>query len=497
MNQLPMSGPHLVAAASSFLRTAGLRTRRYNAAMPEALPVLIVDDQPAVVQALKVLLDLHEIPNVATTSPGEALRIIASETLGAVIQDMNFTHREVSGEEGIDLFHTIRQAQPDLPILLMTAWASLETAVDMVREGAADYIQKPWDDERLIATVGALLETRALKLENRKLREELEASRRELRDRYDLRGLVYASDAMHRLLTLAVSVAESDAPVLITGPSGSGKERVAEVIQANSKRRDRPFVRVNVGALPEELIESELFGAESGAFTGAQRLRIGHFETADGGTLFLDEIDGLSLAGQVKLLRVLQSGEFQRLGSSQTHRVDVRILSATNATLSEALEEGRFREDLFYRLNVVELPVPSLSARPEDVLPLANHFLAGHSGELLSIDGEAEAFLVRHDWPGNVRELENRIHRATLVARGGEITAVGLGLAEEAPRDSSSGMRAAYSGDDEVERRKLLRLLEAEDGIVSRAAERLGVSRQALYRKMARLGIDVERRPRG
>ena len=468
--------------------------------MNEDLRVLIVDDQPAVVQALRVLLDLHEIPNVVATSPGEALKAVSSETLGAVIQDMNFTAREVSGDEGIDLFHTLRRAQPDLPILLMTAWASLETAVDMVREGAADYIQKPWDDERLIATISALLETRALKLENRRLREDFESSRRELREQYDLRGLVYASEAMHRLVALAVSVAESNAPVLMTGPSGSGKERVAEVIQANSRRRDRPFIKVNVGALPEELIESELFGAESGAYTGAQRRRIGHFESADGGTLFLDEIDGLSLAGQVKLLRVLQSGEFQRLGSSQTHRVDVRVISATNATLADALAEGRFREDLFYRLNVVELAVPPLAERPDDVLPLANHFLSSQAegtGEPLSIPRDAELALVRHAWPGNVRELENRIQRATLVAQGGEISDVGLGLADEALSDSSSGIRAAFTSGEEVERRQLMLVLEEEEGVVSRAAERLGISRQALYRKMARLGVDVERRPRG
>ena len=468
--------------------------------MPDDLRVLIVDDQPAIVQALRVLLDVHGIPNVVATTPGQALGIASSEVLGAVVQDMNFTHREVSGEEGIDLFHTLRRAQPDLPILLMTAWASLETAVDMVREGAADYIQKPWDDERLIATVNALLETRALKLENRRLRDELEGSRRELRETHDLRGLVYASEALHRLITLAVSVAESEAPVMITGPSGSGKEKVAEVIQANSRRRDRPFIRVNVGAIPEELIESELFGAEAGAYTGAQRRRMGHFESADGGTLFLDEIDSLSLAGQVKLLRVLQSGEFQRLGSSQTHRVDVRVISATNASLNEALEGGRFREDLFYRLNVVELPVPPLGERPDDILPLAEHFLSRHAeslGEPLAIGRDAAAALVRHPWPGNVRELENRIQRATLVASGGEITDIGLGLAEAASTDSSSGIRAAYSSDDELERRKLLGVLEEVDGVVSKAADRLGISRQALYRKMARLGIEVERRPRG
>jgi DNA-binding NtrC family response regulator len=464
----------------------------------DELRVLIVDDQPAVVQALTVLLELHEIPSIAVTTPGEALRVASAETLGAVIQDMNFTHREVSGDEGIDLFHTLRRAQPDLPILLMTAWGSLETAVDLVREGAADYIQKPWDDERLVATVAALLETRAARLADRQRRDELEISRRELSARHELCGAVYASEAMHRLMSLAVGVAESSVPVLITGPSGSGKERIAEVIQANSPRRERPFIRVNVGAIPEELFESELFGAEPGAFTGAQRRRIGHFESADGGTLFLDEIDGLSRSGQVKLLRVLQSGEFQRLGSSQTHRADVRIISATNTPLAQALAEGRFREDLFYRLNVVELPVPPLAERPDDVLPLAEHFLSLHAergSAALAISREAARSMLRHGWPGNVRELENRIQRAMLVARGGEITDVGLGLAT-VPDDSSGSGRAAYSPDAELERRKLLQLLEAEEGNVSRAAERLGVSRQALYRRMARLGIELERRPR-
>jgi DNA-binding NtrC family response regulator len=462
----------------------------------ETLRVLIVDDQPAVVQALKVLFEIHDIPHVAATSPGEALRIAAGERLGAVIQDMNFSHRETSGEEGIDLFHTLRRAQPDLPILLMTAWASLETAVEMVREGATDYIQKPWDDEKLLAMMMTLLETRSAAIESEDLRAHLESSRQELTGSHDLRGLVYASEAMHRLLTLAVSVAESDAPVLVTGPSGSGKERIAEIIQANSGRAGAPFVRVNVGALPDELLESELFGAEAGAFTGAQSRRIGHFETAHQGTLFLDEIDSLSLAGQVKLLRVLQSGEFQRLGSSETRRVNVRVVSATNASLDQALAEGRFREDLFYRLNVVELQVPPLKDRPEDVLPLARHFLEELAGELepAVLSPEAEAALVRHSWSGNVRELENRVQRATLVA-GDAIVPQDLGLGED--EDISSGsIVAALSGDQEVERQQVLKILEEEEGIVSRAAARLGISRQALYRKMDRLGIEVERRPR-
>jgi DNA-binding NtrC family response regulator len=254
---------------------------------------------------------------------------------------------------------------------------------------------------------------------------------------------------------------------------------------------------VNVGAIPDELFESELFGAEAGAYTGAQSRRIGHFESAHRGTLFLDEVDALSLAGQVKLLRVLQGGEFQRLGSSKTHKVDVRVVSATNASLEQALAEGRFREDLFYRLNVVELQVPSLRDRPEDVLLLARHFLEELAGELEpgKLSPEAEAALVRHGWSGNVRELENRVQRATLVA-GDSIRPEDLGLGDK--EDISSGsIIAALSGDQEVERQQVLKVLEEGKGIIAHAAERLGISRQALYRKMERLGIEVERRPRG
>jgi len=457
--------------------------------------VLIVDDQPAVIQALDVLFDLNDIPHVSATSPRKALKIAAGEVLGAVIQDMNFTHREISGEEGIDLFHTLRRAQPDLPILLMTAWASLETAVELVREGAVDYIQKPWDDDKLLEIVSTILEARESELATHQKNEELEASRQALAKRHDLRDLVYASDAMHRLLTLAISVAESDAPVLVTGPSGSGKERIAEIIQANSRRAEGPFIRVNVGAMPEELLESELFGAEPGAYTGARGRRIGHFESAHRGTLFLDEVDSLSLAGQVKLLRVLQSGEFQRLGSSKTQRVDVRVISATNASLEEALSAGSFREDLFYRLNVVELSVPPLAERGDDVLPLARHFLdrfAGKDGRQLKFSSDAESAVLSHPWTGNVRELENRIQRATLVAGSGEISRQDLGLGEKDTGRATDSLTT----NQQTERLRIIKILEEEDGIVAHAAQRLGISRQAFYRKMTRLGIEIERRPR-
>src|SRR6266542_2210230 len=253
------------------------------------------------------------------------------------------------------LFHAIRKADPAMPVLLMTAWTSLETAVALVREGANDYLAKPWDDAKLLISVRTLLQMRALQRENERLKDTRSQSRRELVSRYDLAGIVYESDGMHRVVSLAVQVAASGVPVLITGESGAGKEKIAEIVQANSRRRGKPFVRVNAGALPDELLESELFGAEPGAFTGSRRLRIGRFEAADGGTLFLDEIGDLSTAGQVRLLRVLETGEFERLGSSVTRRADVRVLAATNTDLKKAIAEGRFREDLFFRVNVIEL----------------------------------------------------------------------------------------------------------------------------------------------
>ena len=462
----------------------------------DPLRVLVVDDQRAVVDALGVLFDLEEIPWVSASDPDEALEIASSETLGAVVQDMNFEPDETSGARGVELFRRMREEDPDLPVVLITAWASLETAVELVRDGAVDYVQKPWDDDKLVATIRNLLRMRRLVLENEELRREVRRSRAELAEDYELCDIVYASEAMHRVVSMAVNVADSDAPVLVTGPSGAGKELIAEILQANSPRREGPFVKVNIGAIPEELMEAELFGAEAGAYTGLRSRRIGHFETADGGTLFLDEVDTLSLSGQVKLLRVLQSGEFQRLGSSRTLRADVRVLSASNARLDVAVEEGRFRDDLFYRLNVVELRVPALAERPDDVLPLARHFLsrfAAERGEPLRYSAEAEGALRRYDWPGNVRELENRVRRASLVAPGSEIAEadLGLGAAEgsEVPQDLSE--------DEMVQRERLLSVLEEEQGVVTKAAERLGISRQALYRRMDKLGVEVERRPKG
>ncbi|MGD8897830.1 MAG: sigma-54 dependent transcriptional regulator [Acidobacteriota bacterium] len=460
------------------------------------LKVLIVDDEPSVVHALGVLFDLHGIAHVSAASPGAAVERLTGDDVGVVIQDMNFGTDKTSGEDGIHLFRRIHAAHPDVPVLLITAWASLETAVQLVKEGASDYLAKPWDDDKLVLSVQTLLRVRRLQLENRRLREKGQKAREALAARHDLCGLVYESDAMHRLVALAVNVGASNAPVLVTGPSGAGKEKLAEIVQASSARRSAPFVRVNVGALPEELMEAELFGAEAGAYTGAQGRRVGRFEAADRGTLFLDEIDALSLAGQVKLLRVVQSGEYQRLGSSATRKADVRIISASNANLEDEVAQGRFREDLFYRLNVVELAVPPLDQRPEDVLPLARHFVEdeAHDREVPDLSPEAAEALVQHRWPGNVRELQNRMRRAILTASGGVIQRSDLDLDE--PARTPSTPPGSAPGPLDAERRRLEQALVDADGVVARAAETLGLSRQALYRKMDRLGIVLERRPR-
>jgi DNA-binding NtrC family response regulator len=462
-----------------------------------ARTVLVVDDQAAVRTALEFLFDVHGLAVASVASPREAIARVERGDIGVVVQDMNFARDTTSGEEGAQLFRKLRAIDPELPIILMTAWASLPTAVALVREGALDYMQKPWDDARLVEIVRRQLAVRAGVPLRTSDRAQLE--RRELAERYDLCGLVYASDAIHKLVSLAVQVAPTDAPVLVTGPNGSGKEKIAEILHANSARRERPLVKVNVGALPDSLMEAELFGAEAGAFTGASRARVGRFEAADGGTLVLDEMGNLSASGQMKLLRVLQSGEFERLGSSVTRVADVRVVSATNANLSRAIAEGTFREDLYFRLNVIELRVPALRERVEDILPLAEHFLRDGPAEARLSDA-ARASLCEHSWPGNVRELRNRIERAKLVAQGPTIVPADLDLevppSSPEPRSSppSSEPRAPMKSEPIIDRAGLEELLGRTEGNVSRAAAELGMSRQALYRRMERLGVSLDRK---
>ncbi|MDE2150096.1 MAG: sigma-54-dependent Fis family transcriptional regulator [Gammaproteobacteria bacterium] len=437
---------------------------------------LIIDDQSAVGEALSLLLSLHDIRPLIAATPQQGLELLDREAADVVIQDMNFTADTTSGAEGVALFHAIRQRQPDLPVVLLTAWTHLETAVELIRAGAADYVAKPWDDAKLLATVENLLELS----EASRLRAQAAAEQRhrqaQLRAGYDLRGLVFASSAMERAVELACRVARAAVPVLITGSNGVGKECIAEVIHANSALHDGPLVAVNCGALPAELIEAELFGADAGAFTGAGKAREGRFEAADGGTLFLDEIGNLPLSGQVKLLRVLETGQFQRLGSSRARRSSARVISATNADLAAMIAAGAFRQDLYYRLNVIEIRVPPLAERPEDILPLAESFLAG--GCVFA--EEARDALCAHHWPGNVRELKNAVERAGLLCRDGVIRAADLHL---------PATRPAPRPLDEPDRETIEAALHGAGGVVSRAAQRLGLSRQALYRRMQRFGI--------
>ena len=435
--------------------------------------ILVIDDSEAVRTALEVLLSLEGAEVALADSPRAGLDRVAEGDIDLVIQDMNFSREATSGEEGIALFRSLRRLQPELPVVLLTAWTHLETAVELVRAGAADYLAKPWDNARLVTTVRNLLQLRAALLVARQREREREQARAALAAKFDLRGIVYASDAMHSVVQMATQVARADVPVLITGPNGAGKEVIAAIIQANSSVRDGPFVRVNIGALPSELLESELFGAEAGAYTGA-KARAGRFEAANGGTLFLDEIGNLSMTGQAKLLRVLQTGEFERLGSTQTRRVSVRIVSATNTSLAEAIREGRFREDLYYRLNVIELNVPALAERREDILPLARHFLEPG----FELAPETERVLVRHAWPGNVRELANCVRRACLLAGEATLRPQHLML----PVTVEAGVREPERGEIEL-------ALARADGVVARAARDLGLTRQSLYRRMEKLGI--------
>src|ERR1700730_9955234 len=385
--------------------------------------ILVIDDNEAVCTAFDVLFSIHGARVLTAASPAEGLARLGREAVDLVIQDMNFRREATAGEGGVGLFHTIRTRYPDLSIILLTALTHLETAVELVKAGAADYIAKPWDDARLLTTVRNLLDLRSARAEAYALRSQRREARETLAGQFDLCGIVYESEAMHTLVSTATHIAHADVPVLITGPNGAGKEVLADIVHANSSVRKKPYLKVNLGALPNELIEAELFGTETGAFTGA-RARTGPFEAADGGTLFLDELGNLSGSGQAKLLRVLQTGEFERLGSNTTRRTRVRVIAATNSNLRLAIRQGRFREDLFYRLNVIELEIPALAERREDIAALARHFL--EPGFTLAQD--AVDALTRHPWPGNVRELQNTIRRACLLSSDKTIAASALVL---------------------------------------------------------------------
>lgn len=446
--------------------------------------ILIADDQPDVLEALRLLLKGEGYHVDLVSSPEEILSLLTEQDFDLLLMDLNYTRDTTSGQEGLDLLSEIRRLEATLPVVVMTAWGSIELAVETMRRGARDFIQKPWDNARLLNIVRTQIELgRALQKG-----ERLEAENRMLRAE-EKPTLIAASAAMQPVLELIERVAPSDAHVLITGENGTGKGVVARALHAASDRRGRPLVTVNVPSLSEGVFESELFGHVKGAFTDARSDRVGRFELADGGTLFLDEIALIPLHLQAKLLRVLETGEFERVGSSRTRRVDVRVISATNADLRQEVAAGRFRQDLLFRLNTVEIHLPPLRERLEDIPLLAEHFLQQYARRYRKpVKGFHPAVveaLLRYSWPGNVRELDHVIQRAVLLARGQRIGVEDLGL----PPDSETRARLEEMSLEDVERLLIQKALARYGGNVSRAAETLGLSRSALYRRLRKYGL--------
>jgi DNA-binding NtrC family response regulator len=454
--------------------------------LPQPL-ILIADDQPDVVEALRLLLKAEGYRTLSAHVPEGVLALLDREQADAALIDLNYARDTTSGREGMDLLSRIRAFDPTLPVIVMTAWGSVDKAVEAMRLGARDFIEKPWDNTRLLTTLRTQIELgRALRLSERLAQEN------QLLKRSGLPDLVAESAAMRPVLELMERVAPSDANVLVTGEHGTGKEVVARWLHAASPRRDRALVVVNAGGLPEGVFESELFGHVKGAFTDARADRAGRFELADAGTLFLDEIANITLAQQARLLRVLQTGELERVGSSQTRRVDVRLVAATNADLRTEVAAGRFREDLLFRLNTIEIRLPPLRERREDILPLAQYFLRRHSARYsrsrTGFSEEAVQELKMYEWPGNVRELDHVVERAVLLARVPILQAEDLAL-QASPVAASFGTGAAGTSLEAMEREAIRQALARHDGNVSLAARALGLSRSALYRRLQRYGL--------
>ncbi|MEP7218417.1 MAG: sigma-54 dependent transcriptional regulator, partial [Bacteroidota bacterium] len=437
-----------------------------------------------VLEALRLLLKGESIGAETVTSPARVLDAIRSSEFDALLIDLNYTRDTTSGAEGLDLLSRIRETDRMLPVIVMTAWGTIELAVEAMRRGARDFVQKPWENERLIVIIRNQIElSRALRNG-----ERLEAENRILRDDSPP-DVIAASNAMKPVRDMIARIGPSDVNVLITGENGSGKGVVARMLHNASPRGTRPLVTVNVGGLPEGLFESEMFGHVKGAFTDAKADRVGRFELADGGTLFLDEIANISLALQARLLRVLEMSEFERVGSSRTRHADVRIISATNADLAAEVDAGRFRQDLLFRLNTIEIRIPPLRDRREDIPILAAHFLGRHAAryrkKIAGFDEDAMRALLDHPWPGNVRELDHTIERAVLMTATDRIAEHDLGLRPQ--RDGARPLDDMSM--EEVECYLIQRALSRFGGNVSKAAEALGLSRSGLYRRLNKYGI--------
>jgi DNA-binding NtrC family response regulator len=446
--------------------------------------ILAADDQQHVLEAIDLLLRPHGYDVETAKSPALVREALASNSYDSVLIDLNYTRDTTSGREGLDLLSEIVALDSTTPVIVMTAWANIDLAVEAMRRGARDFIQKPWENERLLTILRTQVEL------YRALREaERLAAQNRLLQTENRPQFIATAPAMQSLLGTITRVGPSDANVLITGEHGTGKEVVAQTLHALSSRASRSMIAVNTGAVPEGLFESELFGHVKGAFTDARSDRIGRFELADGGTIFLDEIGNVPLHQQAKLLRVLEAGEVERVGSSRPRRIDVRVISATNADLRAACASGQFREDLLFRLNTVEIHVPALRERREDIAVLAVHFLSRYAARyrrpVQGFETSALQLLMQYSWPGNVRELEHTLERAVLMCRGSEIQRADLGL--DSVRQQSPNLEELSL--ETVEAILIRKALQRSQGNISQAAEVLGLSRGALYRRMEKYGL--------
>lgn len=456
--------------------------------------VLIVDDDKSVTASLALLLKQAGYPSQSADTPAQALEQIVNGDFQLVIQDMNFSRR-TTGEEGLDLLRKIRNAKPNLPVILMTAWGSIQLAVEGVRAGAADFVTKPWTNQQILQSVKTAI---GLAAANASKQADKKLTREELDSLYDFTGIIGRDPKMLKILDVVGRVSATDASVLITGESGTGKEIIAAAIHRNSRRRNAPFVKVNLGGISLPLFESEMFGHVKGAFTDARVDRKGRFELANGGTIFLDEIGDLDLNSQVKMLRVLQDRTYEVLGSSYSRTVDVRVISATNRNLTEMVGQGNFREDLLYRLNLIAIHLPPLRERTSDIPLLAKFFLAniagGYGRDTLQISDAALNWLQSLTWQGNIRQLKQLIERAILVSSKDILEVEDFLLPLEMETSEASKDALPDVGRmtlDDMEKAMILKSLKHYDGNISRVAEALGLSRAALYRRFEKYGIKV------